>query len=235
MENNKCAKSGGQSPPAKPGPELDRKTGLWSASAFAGGRFTPLPPSSGCKYVKDPSAHKAGSGWCNRKEHSEPLAQKASRPNLRVGRMSVFDGPNGQCVHCGVNMGGNAVALSTKYMPSAANFANTPVCGKCVCFKVVGLPPEKQAAPPKGIGKLSPAMQKGFDSGLLGKVFKSQVIDRCAECEDDHVDVFVGTPGNREGAFAEAAKKAGVDLYGLGVAAVEWGFVDCAKPCSSIM
>jgi hypothetical protein len=77
------------------------------------------------------------------------------------------------------------VAVSTKYLKTYQGgwTSDTGACGKCMCVRMHG-----------GDVKYNPGLQKESASKRVGLTFLAKVGDRCAECEDDHIDVLLDRP-----------------------------------------
>lgn len=230
-----CRKAGGGGNvpgPSVAGPDpklFDSKTGFYNSKAFAGGKFSPPPPSKSsdtCEYVRKIQKNKFDKAhWCVRNGQDGKKLQKVrirpKRAGSYVSRITVYDGPTGHCLSGGVNAFGNVAALSSKFY--GVNNWRAPMHGRCICVTPHGAAPEVSA------GGLS-AVQKSAIARVAGKTFKVRVADSCGECDDDHVDMFVGTPSRPQGDFVRAIG-GNPAAYAVGTFQGEWHFNPCDRPC----
>ena len=158
-------------------------------------------------------------GQDGKKLQKVPIRPK--RAGSYVGRITVYDGPTGHCRSGGVNAFGNVAALSSKFY--GVNNWRAPMHGRCICVTPHGAAPEVVA------GGLS-SVQKAAVARVAGKTFKVRVADSCGECDDDHVDMFVGTPARPQGDFVRAVGGNSA-AYAVGTFQGEWHFNPCDKPC----
>jgi hypothetical protein len=77
------------------------------------------------------------------------------------------------------------VAVSTKYLKTYQGgwAPNKGACGMCMCIRMHG-----------GDAGSNPGLQKDAVNPRIGMSFMGQVGDRCAECEDDHIDILQDRP-----------------------------------------
>lgn len=179
------------------------------------------------QHVKDMSH------WC----HKGALVGRPVDASKKYGRQTVFSGPVGmQKGWCGELLMGSpdwaAVAVSTKYIGLHTESPKSPSCGRCMCIRIAGVDETSNAHPP------------GESERFFGRTLKGRVVDRCAECEDDHIDILADMPystavedeWNPRGADANARAGPRVmtaaQAYTAGVWKVEWDFAPCEADCS---
>lgn len=137
-----------------------------------------------------------GSHWCKFgkvglwPEPPKPRAQQC----LKFGRATIYRGPiyGSSPAHkaaCNAVLKGSdeaaMVAVSTKYLKTFQGGwnADTGSCGKCMCIRMHGADE-----------LFNSGLQKDRAQKHLGLTFMGKVGDRCAECEDDHVDILQDRP-----------------------------------------
>jgi len=191
------------------------------------------PPYGVCRDIHEEA--KQFSHWCHRGE----IPGGPSRADLNYGRQTIFTGPVGvQKGWCGQILQGTpdyaAVAVSTKYIDLKGESPYSPTCEKCMCIRIKGADGTSNPYP-------DPAA-----SAVYGKILKGKVLDRCSECEDDHIDIladipYTDAPVNEWNPKASEANAVQGDramtsqmAYSVGVWTTEWQFVDdCNVDCNA--
>ncbi|KAI8462327.1 MAG: hypothetical protein J3K34DRAFT_194117 [Monoraphidium minutum] len=113
---------------------------------------------------------------------------------LKFGRTTIYRGPiyGSSSQHkaaCNKWLAGDdhaaLVAVSTKYLKTYQGgwAADKGACDKCMCVRLHG-----------GDDKFNGGLQKETLSKHIGLTFLAKVGDRCAECEDDHIDLLQDRP-----------------------------------------
>jgi hypothetical protein len=218
-------------------------------------------PKRQCDFKKlDPTVMKGAalSAYCtNPRGAVKPSKRFKDSPCLKVGRATTFGHQNDAiyknpcwAYHCHFSFkkdsalipkGALPVALSTKYLKDhhgrAAGVRGNPAdcspetwpnkkelgaCQKCICARVVGIDSSMEGT------SSGPQAEK---DGTVGTIFKGFAIDRCGECEDEHVDVHVGD--GKGGKSAAALKifpsyRTKVPPWNM---AIQWQFADCGEDC----
>jgi len=191
------------------------------------------PPYGVCRDIHDEA--KQFSHWCRR----GGIPGEPSRPDLNYGRQTIFNGPVGmQKGWCGQILHGTpdyaAVAVSTKYIDLKGESPHSPTCEKCMCIRI------------RGADETSNPYPDPNANAVYGKILKGKVLDRCAECEDDHIDIladipYTDAPVNEWNPKASEANAVQGDramtsqmAYSVGVWTAEWQFVDdCNVDCNA--
>jgi hypothetical protein len=194
------------------------------------------------------------SQWCKlgESEFTDPPNEKAVKL-MKAGRQTVYNGPVNQSLACNVRGWGSdthaLVAVSTKYFPkdqSGWNEQKPPYCGQCLCIHVLGAeltgvvnkPKAEFAQQHDDIFKTSMEKVKPF----RGATFMGKVADRCGECNDDSIDIFMDRPyafspvstcqeyvnapiANSKSGYRLFDSKA--DAYSVGSYGAIWNWVPC--------
>lgn len=169
-----------------------------------------------CKDIEP--QHINTSHWCQKGQ----ISGKPFHKSLKYGRQTIFSSTDPKHKGwCGWHLSNwlyakkheIGVAVSTKYIKQSREVSPySPVCGKCMCVRVVNTDNTTNPNAPKDAKK------------VFGSVFKGRVVDVCPECSDDHIDILAGE---------SYAKKVPLKIaYGVGIWLVEWQFVnDCNINC----
>jgi hypothetical protein len=158
-------------------------------------------PSDPANYGKCTSALEsfvgaASSQWCKFAQLGlwpAPPSDKAKQC-LKFGRATIYRGPiyGSSAQHkaaCNQYLYGGdeaaMVAVSTKYLKTFQGgwAPDKGSCGMCMCVRLHGAD-----------DKFNSGLQRDPASKHIGLTFLAKVGDRCAECEDDHIDLLQDRP-----------------------------------------